>query len=523
MKKNILSFIILIVSVSLVSCFNDDSSLGNAEVSDITISGIESAYSAKAFVGQHIQINPTIESGYSENELEYQWMLISDKTGKITASGDTIQPIIISDSPNLDYEVNCSPGNYQLRFIVQNKNNRYTVYKYASVAITTSFSQGFYIMKETADGNTELDILNEDGNISSDAFLKVKGSSLAGKPVNLNIDYGMCYIDDENSEMATSDAVAVTTDANNFCVSRSSDLKTIITKENLSFEPVGNDEIVYGLNYTQGLGHVFHTSAGIRHASGPNYDGSLNSGKFSDFIPEYTYGGSRFFVHDVPSYGGIFLWDESSHSLVSTDYLGQSSPLTYSNLAGEEITQNLTQFDCVACGYNYMSDGATAIFILENSTTKERYLYQTESGFDALYLKSRTKIPSQFHIAKTDVFSVNSSSAKYIYCVDNNKIYATVFANDELTEVEIPVNVPANETITYVGNQFYYGDFNYFVVGTQSGNNYKLYFFNLVGGAPDGDAVLTAQGTGTVKSVKYLHSGFNTMFWYFNSGYNAYN
>ena len=64
MKKNILSFIILIVSVSLVSCFNDDSSLGNAEVSDITISGIESAYSAKAFVGQHIQINPTIESAY---------------------------------------------------------------------------------------------------------------------------------------------------------------------------------------------------------------------------------------------------------------------------------------------------------------------------------------------------------------------------------------------------------------------------------------------------------------------------
>ena len=172
MKKYIISFFILLVSVSLVGCFNDDSSLGNTEISDITISGIESAYSAKAFIGQHIQINPTVESGYSENELEYQWMLINDKTGKITASGDTIQPIIIGDSRNLDYEVNCAPGNYQLRYIVKDRNNGYTVYKYASVSITTSFSQGFYIMKETADGNTELDILNEDGNFSSDAFSK---------------------------------------------------------------------------------------------------------------------------------------------------------------------------------------------------------------------------------------------------------------------------------------------------------------------------------------------------------------
>ena len=48
-------------------------------------------------------------------------------------------------------------------------------------------------------------------------------------------------------------------------------------------------------------------------------------------------------------------------------------------------------------------------------------------------------------------------------------------------------------------------------------------FAGFTGYLADGDAVLTAQGTGTVKSVKYLHSGFNTMFWYFNSGYNAYN
>ena len=62
-----------------------------------------------------------------------------------------------------------------------------------------------------------------------------------------------------------------------------------------------------------------------------------------------------------------------------------------------------------------------------------------------------------------------------------------------------------------VGNQFWDDDttgtpFNYLIVGTQSGNTYKLYVYDTNGGAPVGQPIKVVQGTGKVRKVRYLNS-----------------
>lgn len=517
MKNKITTLLILLSSFALGGCIDDDSTLSDNSIKEITITGLEKNYAATAYTGQRLKIEPTVTKN---GNLDYLWYVINSKTGTTTADGDTIQPTIIGHEKNLDYEVNLAPGNYQLRLQATDKTTGIMAFQYASLTVSTAFSHGFYIMKQTADGNTDIDVLNEDGTLSQDVLLKTSGSAMAGKPLDLCIHYNSCFINDETNDMETTDAVSVTTDANNFAIYRTTDLQPIFDRSNVLFETMDPNEKVYGFTYTMMTGHIMFTSAGPRNATGPDYSGNANSGKYGNPLNDIE--GASFFCHDVKSYGGVFVWDSKTHGLYSIDYNGYSSPLLYEDQSGSDVTQNLTGYNCLAAGYNLMNGEATAVFILNDNTTGERYLYQTKTSYILMYLKSRTKIPSDFHLAKASTFSVNGMSAKYIYCIDDNKIYATVFSGDELSEVEVPTEIPAGEKITYVGNQYYYtDDFNYLVVGTQNGDHYKLYFFNLVGGAPDGKAVLTAEGTGDVKSVKYMHNGFNSNYWMF--GYPMYN
>ena len=122
MKQKIFSFAFMCSLMLLVtSCFDDDSTAWNNPLTRITIDGIESAYEKTAYVGDRLQIQPIVETGLSDDKVQYQWTLLCEKTGDVTASGDTLQPIEIGTAKDLDYEVNVAPGKYQIRLSVTDK------------------------------------------------------------------------------------------------------------------------------------------------------------------------------------------------------------------------------------------------------------------------------------------------------------------------------------------------------------------------------------------------------------------
>ena len=58
------------------------------------------------------------------------------------------------------------------------------------------------------------------------------------------------------------------------------------------------------------------------------------------------------------------------------------------------------------------------------------------------------------------------------------------------------------------------GNFNYLLVATGEGSNYKLHFYDdLVSGAPVGSPFQTIEGTGEVKGVRYLSLTFSVSEW----------
>lgn len=69
-----------------------------------------------------------------------------------------------------------------------------------------------------------------------------------------------------------------------------------------------------------------------------------------------TCGASRYALSDKSSFGGF--WDSTNHNLTTYDWNFTTAPLLKDDFSGEDLTQNLTDYDCLSCGYNKLPSGA---------------------------------------------------------------------------------------------------------------------------------------------------------------------
>ena len=518
MKKKILYSVALALTMTLTGCFDDDSTSATDNIAATTIEGIESSYVKTAYVGEHLVITPDVKASFPEGQLTYTWMLLDSNTGSTDKNGNTIEPTIIGSEKNLDYDVQLSPGIYQLRLAVADKESGYTAYAKTSLTVRTLFSQAFYILKETAEGNTEVDLLTLDGQKGDNLLTQVNGAPLQGKPLTLYPNYDKYYINPDNDEIEGTNAIMVTTDRHNISFFRTSDFKEIFNRDNIMFDAMDANEQPYGTFLTSFGKTVMITSTGIYSAVAKSNYTSPTSGQCG--LPLSECGGSKHFFTDPLNYGGGALWDTTSHSLMAFDYNMTASPLLYDDWTGEDETQNLTSFDCLHCGFNCLAGSSVGTFVLADNATGNRYLYLVSSTFFGCSLQSRMPLPRDSHAATATAYSTNGVSASYLYCIDGGKVYAGVMGDDYAESQLKFEGIGSDETIAYVTNQYWNSasdgskKFDYLVVATQSGANYKLRFYETNGGAPVGQPVHTAEGEGYVKSVRFQNDSFSTFDWY---------
>lgn len=505
MKRIIYLSLALALTMSLSSCFSDDSSLSTEAIGDITVLGIEDSYSNVAYMGEYLDITPQVESN---EEMTYSWLLLSDKSGTDDEQGNEIQPEVIGHDKDLHYEINLVPGVYQVRLEAKGKSG-YTVYKKTSLTVRTTFSQGFYVLKENSEGNTDIDLITLDGKTGNDIISTIDGKALNGKPMSLGTLYEAYYVNPDDDKMTTANMVYVTTEKGQFRIARSTDLRSVFDRSNLMYDKMDESEYPYFFVTT-----VFYngmmTNKGIYQT--PIMNGET-TGQYG--LPVATCGASRYALSDKSSYGGLF-WDSTNHNLTTYDWNFTTAPLLKDDFSGEDLTQNLTDYDCLSCGYNKLPSGATGVIVMCNKVSGKRYLYLTEGSFSGIVLKDYKPIREDSHAAKASYFGLNGITASYLYCVDAGHLYAMNFNDENMNEIELkPEDIGSGENIVFVANQFWNASgssddkFNYLIVGTQSGDNYKLYFYNINGGAPDGKPLMTKEGKGKVKCIRFLNTKYS--------------
>lgn len=511
MKKILFSTTIALALFA--SCTSDDSQYGvDGKGTYINISGLEKSYDVVSFSGDELDINPTIQSSYGDGDLVYTWY-VYDKNAQGTYNSETESydyptADTLSHDKNFALPINLSDGQYVLVYQVASKTTGYTQTTTTTINAASALSKGFYILKETTDGNTDMDLYSTTtGKVVPDVLKNYQGASMSGKPRSFDVAHGIAYLNPETDKAAGCNAIFVTTETNEAQWIRALDMTTIMTPENCHYETVAG-EIPYRM--VRGyFSEYYVTSSGVYNCY--SYATSPSSGLLGAYD---GIGGSKYVVNvGSGGYYGIFYYSNETTGFGYIDYNGAAG---YISSTVSDYSADYTGCDCIASGYNNLSKYCYFLMQDKNDASK-KYLYAlaAKSYGYSLKLMSVTPVDASSHYANASHRAMSWQDAAIAYSVDGNKIYSYDLSTGAEEELSF-TGLPSNEEITYLSNRTCYVyatglDFDYLIVGTQSGNTYKLYFYTTVGGKPKGEPAFTITGTGKLKGVDYIDSNVSDM------------
>lgn len=473
-----------LASVSITSCYLDKGNYDYTKISDIEISGIETSY-AKVSAIDTLKIDPIITSTYGDN-LEFRWVIFDDQL-----IADTI-----GRTKNLKYFVNKGVGNYTIYLYAKSKTNGYYVHKLTSLTVGTLFTRGHYILKEDASGNTDMDLLLDDGRLVPNILMTTQGSTLSGKPRSMGILYNKQFVDPVRLTKVKAHCLGIITTNKKVSVLRASDMKSLFNHSTMFFdEPVDTP-----YKFLTGMWSNIYLSDKGTYAS---YTGSQGTGKLG--FPSGESGGSDYWAVS-PSLAGMVYWDETNSRILWNNYNGDASILT--DLIYP--TTNLN-YNCLFMG-NYRGVVYSLLRDKTNSARLVLYRITTTSMSAPPKVNKVVEINATSKMHGATMFASNQYTAEIIYFVNNNKLYYYDAVNNAEYEI-IAAGLPANETITFVSNRQYTvatPNFDYLTIGTYLSGTYKLYMYNMIGGQPNGSPDRTASGTGKIKETHYLGTSFGT-------------
>lgn len=179
MKKIIFYVMVLSLSIAAASCkygFDDTyHELPDIEISNVSETGV---VPSQQFFGETLKISPKIVYGADTSAtFDYRWY-------KQTANALKL----ISKTQTLSYQLD-SLGTWTVRLEVTNKQTQVTAAATVSFTVISRSERGWYILKETAGGNTDMDLVRMTANGEVDGneldLLAKTGNELKGKPVSL--------------------------------------------------------------------------------------------------------------------------------------------------------------------------------------------------------------------------------------------------------------------------------------------------------------------------------------------------
>lgn len=495
MKRNIIFSIFLVLSAfCITSCTEDESTLPDnnfqiAELGDFD----ESGYSVVSYAGNTLELDARVDNGYALNQLTFEWYLIDQAKGEGLQQNSTYEREHIGSGQHLSYEVNLAPGVYDV-ICEATADNGLTVFKKTTLKAVTYFTQGFYILKDLGNAQTDIDIYNDqvDG-FTQNAIQATSGQSIQGHPLALSMSYQHCYVDEDTFTPSSFDMATVTTDEGGIYSYRISDLKCVMSRDNLLYTAMDESEKPYRI--VSGYYMVFYLSnAGVRSQYMSWF--RQTSGKYA--LPSGE-GASQYAAYIGRS---TAFWDQTAHSIVSCNYNG-----AYERFSNPALNVNgLTDYECIASGSNGASE--LGFFLLKNSNTGDYKLVLIRAVGVTLEVYEIRDITGT-HLSQCKMFSCSAQASTLIYGSDGQQIYGYDIATGNEQTI-LAQSMSGSGDITYISDQTFNAMFNYFLIAHQNGSGYVLDFYRVVGGLPDGAPAFTLTGSGAVKSVHYTLNGFVT-------------
>lgn len=440
-----------------------------------------------------LQITPQV-SGDDNGHFSYLWYTLTD--AKANVRRDTL-----SQERELNAPVNLKEGKYKLYYQVTNEDNG--VYRAVSASLTvtaTDITNGWYIMKQNADG-ADFDYFSLDGKITERDFMtKTLGMSpMQGTPVGIYFQEGTYASETENADGTTTKESGlsafhimtkndyVTLNASDFSVLKTLDQQFYEKPEDISLDMMFVDLSMHDYGY--------------------DYCYLLNNGKFHSMgseIGKWGYqaaGNYKLLPALVDTYFYIFGYDTANNEIV-TYYDGVSCA---QNFSGEDVTETRDSNLVVSALVPHIGGYSADFYLVAKSgNSGKNYVLNVSTFPPYVYRIDYYESPADSKLFSASIMA-GSQTATVIYFADGNRLYTHRIATGE---DRLAKTFAEGETIAYIknitGTEADGTSFNDIVVITNTASSYNVYRFPMVGSAGELNTDKAPSFTGSGKAASLL-------------------
>ncbi len=504
MKRRLYIYVCLLL-FSNAACYDDLGNYNYNRLPKIVIDSIENNYGTKQLFIDSLIIKPVISFGdEDESSFNKTWY---DKRS------DTLLPI--ANTLNLRIRLN-DAGSKNYIFEVEHKELGISKRVKTWVTVASGMERGFYILKETAEGNTDLDghirLQDEEYQLYPNMISDKLGKPLLGKPVSLDY-WNWIYNDLEGGQIIEDERVIRPVSEKDIAVFRMSSFAHIGGKSELFLEE--KEMHFEGLRSILGVSFLFSDDG--RLTLMPN---EMSSRFVSGVNGDYELAPM---ICAPKSKGSTFVYDKKTSSFMgvggtTSTILKKLPDMTRENkyMPMNNWNADLKYFgrsegrmpghrDSEGIGYALLEkkDDPGALFLLhftlENAYRNMIDSYSSVERIDTL--------PRDLNLRKAKHYSVNQGGRILYYTIGSR-----VFSYDMTTQEEKlvvgesdfsgPTGAPTE--ITYLKHIYILYEYGFvkmglFVGGYKDGN-YTLYFYK---NAKTTEAPLMWTGKGKLKDMRY--------------------
>ena len=481
-------------SLLWMGCFDDKGNYDYRELPEITVGNLQENYEAVSFVDV-LYIDPQISSSNPDDKLSCVWTLnlhVDEALGQ-TADVDTIGTDMV-----LDYPVNVKRGDYDLGLWVTNESNGNATYYETRLAVTTNFSNGFYVLKEV-NGATELDLHLPDGGKVENIIESTTGKTWNDKPVSLGITPMGSYIDETTGRYLWTPMLNICTE-NDVRTLSLEDMSIILEHSTMFYGEVPEEKPYY--MWYNAFGVAYMSDLGVYYSM-QSYDYMPSSGQYGypDRMGEYK--PNKLGVFDG---SGYYFFDEQNGRFMQMDYNGYATELE----AKGDFQNTGIQGQLLYFGRRYESDFSGFGYAILEEEDKQRDLYTLQFAYGNFSnpIANVLPIPGNMAFASADLYAISERASNVIFFAKDNQLYRYSL-NSNKEEVITAEGLGEGEKIVYLNNNYWLPEdgadaFDYLIIGTQKDNHYKLYLYNMLGGYTDGAPQRILEGEGNIVKMRYV-------------------
>lgn len=497
MKNNLKYIVSIVVSVFLVSCFEDKGNYDYNLQDKNEIAGMDSSYTA-------IFMEPFTVDPKVKNSEKYSFLWTAFKYDETYPTIDTL-----STAPVLQELMPLEPGKYHLELQLKDNANHYTQYARTTLFVTTEISIGWYVLKNN--GNTsDVDIFMPSNKKLLNAIEQAHGQPMQGKGTSI-VYYPIYRYRGADGKNLNTRAVGITTDKD-IAIYNTNDLQTIYNRKDLFFDNADITEIPLRLRFSV-LNNELYTNKRVYYVSTSNNNTSNKYG-----LPQQIDGKDIEPGLAMRTYQYTLIYDKKGKRFVSCSYSGAIAPLKREGSDGK-VDKSIPDPSALGCYPVYMASmnmskqlygRTTGYLVMKHETKDEHYIYEIDNvsiarGKSTNPIKRSIPVAANLKINQAKVFGHNYELSYLYYPVGN-----IIYLYDTQTQTESEMMTGIDGEVTMIKNIYWQKPsdtaFNYLLIAVSKNGKYTINIYKMLGGRPDGNPVKVLEGDGEVNDIHYVTS-----------------